>query len=78
VPSYSPPWCPHVVGEFPDRVVDPATGEHEPQVVRLRCAVCGDQHQVTCTTGAVRQWVLRYGTVHLHRDPLQTGVPPRR
>lgn len=65
-----------MIGEFPEREFDPETGVAEPQVVRMRCSSCGDQHQVTCTTGAVRQWILRFASLHLHRDPM--GPIPRQ
>lgn len=74
--SYSPSWCSHVIGEYPEREVDPETGVAEPQLVRMRCTKCNDTHQVMCSTGAVRQWVLRYATAHAHRDPL--GPIPKR
>lgn len=77
VSTYSPAWAQHVIGTFPERQVDPETGQAEPQLVRMRCTKCGDQHQVMCSTGAVRQWVLRYATVHLHRDALGP-IPPRQ
>lgn len=69
--TYSPAWAPHVEGSYPERVVDPETGEAEPQLVRMRCGVCGDEHRVLCSSGAVRQWVLQFAKVHLHRDPLK-------
>lgn len=77
MPVYSPPWATHVVGEYPEREVDPETGQAEAQLVRLRCGQCGGTHQVTCFTGAVRQHVLSFAKVHLHRDGL-APIPKRQ
>jgi hypothetical protein len=70
VATYSPSWCPTVVGTF-DREVDPETGRPEPTWVHLICGICGEKHQVKCESGAPTQWVLRFATNHLHRDPLK-------
>lgn len=74
MPSYSPPWAPHVIGEYPERVIDRETGQAESQLINMSCSKCNDTHQHTCDSGAVRQWILRYASVHLHRDPF-TGAP---
>lgn len=70
MPTYSPTWAPHVVGTYPERVIDRETGEADPQLVEMVCTICRDTHRVKCTTGAVRQWILRFAANHIHRDPL--------
>lgn len=68
--EHRPRWAPHVVGRFAPRVHDPETGEVEPQVVRLLCEKCRDEHQVVCVTGRPREHVGQYALMHLHCDPM--------
>lgn len=75
MPSYSPPWAQHVVGDYPERVIDPETGLGEPQLIKMRCNTCGETSQYSCTSGAVRQWIGKFAFVHLHRDPLNPTIP---
>jgi len=75
--TYSPRWCPHVFGRFsPVEVED---GVLLPRIVRARCTVCGTEFKTTCGTGAVRQHVLTFARVHLHKDnPLKEVIVRRR
>lgn len=66
--KYSPQWAPHVEGEFEPTKTN-EEGAPEPNLVRIKCNVCGATHQVKCMSGAPRQWVLKFATVHAHRDP---------
>lgn len=72
--EFRPKWCPHVVGRF-DREVDPDTGLPETTTVLIECERCGDRHRATCSSGAPTQWVLKFATGHLHRDPLADPFP---
>ena len=69
--EYRPKWAPHVVGMFVERVVDPETGEPDPQVVDLKCEVCGDTHRVECRSGQPREKVAKYALGHVHRDVMR-------
>lgn len=71
--TFSPQWAPHIIGRYNKRVIDPETGESDPQIVRIVCGKCNAAYQVKCTTGAVRAWVNRFATVHYHGDPLDPG-----
>lgn len=68
VNEFRPKWCPHVVGRFDDLSRDSETGMPEPVLVKMECEQCGATHQMKCATGMPRQWVLRFATVHVHRD----------
>lgn len=72
--EYSPAWCPHVKGIF-TRAVDPETGAPEPTWVTCSCGICGDIYRVRCESGAPRQWVLKFATLHVHRDALRDPFP---
>lgn len=71
--SFSPRWAPHVSGSF-DRSFDPE-GRPEPTWVELSCSNCGETHRVKCESGAPTQWILKWASVHLHRDPLNDPFP---
>jgi len=58
------------VGTWNKRIVDRATGEVEPSIVRMRCGRCGEEYKVACRTGNVRGWVNKFAKVHFHGDPL--------
>lgn len=75
MPSHSPQWAPHVVGEFPERTVDPETGESEGQLIKMRCSICKATYQYRCMTGAVRQHIQNFAVAHAHRDPLKEPIP---
>jgi hypothetical protein len=64
---YSPNWAPHVVGAF-ERKAD-EDGNPEPIWIELTCSRCGEQGRTKCVTGAPRQQILRWATIHAHRDP---------
>ena len=70
MPSWGPQWAKHVEGSYPEREVDPESGAPEPQLIRMTCSICKGTHQVTCTSGAVRQHIGTFARVHLHREPL--------
>lgn len=76
--SYSPPWAPHVVGTYPEKSVDPVTGEPEAQRVNMRCATCGATWRVDCYSGMVKQHVQNFALAHAHRDALRERVPGKR
>ena len=67
--EFRPLFAQHVVGYIP-REVFGEDGQIEPATVRMVCEACGDKHQIKCATGAYRQWVTKFATIHLHRDPL--------
>lgn len=64
MPDFSPQWAPHVRGEYPPVVRDPATGEVEPLRVALSCAGCGERLDWPCTTGRPRAKVLSFARAH--------------
>ena len=68
--EWSPPWCSHVRGYFEERVLYP---EPEPQRYVVICEQCGDEHRGACATGAVRNHVAHFASVHTHRDPFGPG-----
>lgn len=74
--EYRPLWADHVVGTY-EREVDKETGLPEPTTVRMKCEKCGATHQHKCTSGAPRQWILRFATVHVKcaRDVLKDEFP---
>lgn len=72
MPSYSPPWAPHVTGTFPERTFD-EDRVLVPMKIEMSCSLCGDRYQKTCETGAVHQWVQKFALVHVHRDPMRVG-----
>lgn len=68
---YSPAFAPHVKGSHTPRVYDAEAGEHEPQKVRARCEICGEEYgPAECKSGRVRQHIDTWATNHLHRDPM--------
>lgn len=75
MPSYSPPWAPHVVGTYPDRKFDPETQEWSDQKIEMKCTTCGGTYQFTCTSGAVRQHIQNFAVAHAHRDPFRQRIP---
>jgi len=75
--TYSPKWCPHVSGSFV-RASDPTTGKPEPTWVTMSCSVCNDVYRMRCDSGAPIQWILKFATQHLHRDPLRDPFPPQK
>lgn len=75
--EWSPLWARHVVAKIAKRVVD-EDGMPESQRVDIVCTTCGKEWRGGCTSGAPRNLVSRFATVHVHcsRDPLETPVPP--
>ncbi len=67
--EFRPRWAAHVVGTYEPRAYD-EDGTPEPQRIDMRCETCGDTHRVTCPSGAVRAWVNKFATLHLHKDVL--------
>lgn len=65
VPEFTPPFAPHVRGEYPDIERDPETGEVEPTVVALSCARCGCEERRPCASGRPRAKVLAFALAHL-------------
>lgn len=70
--TYSPPWAPHVVGEYNERIVD-EDGAAE-QRIAIRCSICGGTYQVVCTSGAVRRHIQNFAVVHTHRDAMNDPI----
>jgi hypothetical protein len=65
--EWSPPFAPHVSGTWTPRTWD-SYGHPEPQAVKCRCSICGEEWQTVCSSGLVREHVSRFGVVHLHRE----------
>lgn len=74
--TFSPKWCPHVSGQY-DRGFD-ADGKPEPTWVELSCSFCHETYKIKCESGAPRQHVLRWASVHLHRDPMKDPFPEQK
>lgn len=68
--TWSPSWCPHVVGTYSAREYD-EDGNPEPQDVRVVCKRCGATWPTTCTSGAVRTLISRFAARHVHKDKLE-------
>jgi hypothetical protein len=68
--TFSPPFAPHVVGRIEPREWDDVEKKHLPQAVVIRCGHCGEEFRVVCEQGRPREHVMRFGSVHLHNDPL--------
>lgn len=68
VGAWSPDWATHVRGQWTERTVTD-DGYPEPQDVVMYCSICEGTYQTKCTTGSVKQHVLRFARVHLHADP---------
>lgn len=69
VTVWSPPDIPHVVGRWTQRTFD-ESGLPEEQLVEAECQHpgCGAQFKRHCASGHVREHVMRFALVHLHRD----------
>jgi hypothetical protein len=66
------PWVP-AFSRNPDTGLPVVTGRYEErdplddapsQRVECRCAVCGAEFRVTCTSGQPRQWIQRFAKEH--------------
>jgi hypothetical protein len=69
--TFSPRWAPHVVGEYTDRKLDPATGKPSGQTWKVRCGKCGATFgPLACDTGMVRSHIGKFAVLHNHSDPL--------
>ena len=77
--EYSPSWAAHVVGRWSKRVKDEIEG-WEPQKVEITCTACKTVWKGECTSGATRNLVSKFATVHVPcvRDPLETPVVPTK
>ncbi len=71
MPSYSPPWAPHVTSTFPEREIE--DGKIVPMRIDMECTLCKATWRHTCETGAVHQWVQKFALQHVHRDPMRAG-----
>ncbi len=67
--EFRPRWASHCVGTYEARVFD-EDGVPEPQRIDMLCEHCGATFRTTCNSGAVRAWVNRFATQHLHKDVL--------
>ena len=72
--TYRPQHAPHVVGRYERRTFDQEAQMFRDQRIEMTCERCGATWQTTCATGQVRTHIMRFGTVHLHRDPLAAPV----
>jgi hypothetical protein len=70
--EYSPPFALHVKGKFTERKVDQDTGMPDPQLIVADCEICKAHWQGSCMTGNVRNWIHKFGLIHIHRDPFAT------
>ena len=74
--EWSPGFAPHVMGRYTRRTFDPETRMPEPQKIEVTCGICHATWRGECLTGQVRTHIARFGTVHLHRDPLDNSKDP--
>lgn len=74
MPTYSPPWAKHVVGTYPEKSVDPETGEPQEQRIEIVCNECKATWRVDCRSGMVKQHVQNFALSHAHRDPLREPI----
>ena len=74
--AYRPVFAQHVLGVYDVRRIDPETHEPEEQRIDIVCEKCKAEHVVMCRTGHVRQHVVNFARVHLHRDPFMSNTPP--
>lgn len=63
MPSWSPPFAPHVRGDYPEKVYD-EDGRVEPADVLLSCARCGDRTEARCESSNYRRRVMLYALGH--------------
>ena len=63
MPSYSPPFAPHVRGDYPEPRRD-EDGAVEPVRIALSCARCGDRSETRCDSGRPRRRVALYAVGH--------------
>ncbi len=69
LPTYSPPFAPHVVGRYTRREYDEVRGVYEPQTVTAECRECGGRYgPAECASGQPRGHIDRWAVEHLHRD----------
>ncbi len=68
--QWSPLSAPHVIGRYTRRVWDAELRQHEPQKIEMTCQICKAEHRAECPSGRVRDHIARFGSLHLHRDPL--------
>lgn len=61
--AWTPPSAPHVTGRWTGRVLDD-NGLPEEQRVEAECKHCKAIYKRACTSGLVRQHVLRFAHVH--------------
>lgn len=76
MPSYSPPWAPHVTGSYGEREFEEAndgTMQLVPIRIDMSCSLCNATHRHVCPSGAVHQWIQRFALAHVHRDPMRAG-----
>lgn len=74
--EFRPPHAPHVLGRYGLPTIDPETRMPEPVRVECVCERCGARWQTLCASGRTREHVMRFGSVHLHADPLGTKAEP--
>lgn len=66
--EYRPPWCPHVVGRYSPRVIEPETGLPGEQRFVITCENCNAVYgPAPCTSGMVRQHVSNFAQSHAHK-----------
>lgn len=77
--TYSPLWCPNVVGRYSPRQQDPETGMPEEQLWEAECTACKARWgPAACTSGLVRNHIANFAKAHTHRDALQDPFPKER
>lgn len=67
--EWNPKAVPHVVGRYEKRQ-EPEPGHPAEQTVEATCNKCGGKLRTVCSSGNVRQHILRFAVHHMHSDPL--------
>lgn len=75
--EYRPPWAPHVVGRYPERLWDKEASAWVEQKIIMTCEHpgCGGSFQTTCSSGMTREHVNNFAKSHVHRDVFKDPFP---
>ena len=76
MPDFSPPFAPHVRGEYPEKTYDD-DGRIDPVRILLSCSRCGDASEARCDSGRYREKVVKYALGHARcAGKIQRSTPP--